>query len=128
MEQEIARLQDKHDKQSEKISAVQSDIAALDVQAEQLKMSMNAVESKLQNISHTYGAYQRELEILQDSLKSLLAKIEVLDKETKLEFKDVQMEIVAMKTEYKWWNSVWWSVASVFISVFGARMMQVYWP
>lgn len=126
MEEIVARLENKQERNTEKISTIQIEQAALRVQVDQLKSGIAAAESRLQNIIATYGAYKRELEIVQESIKLIMTKLEAIEADLKGDISNMKVDLSLAQNTNKHTVKLWWviisSVLSSIIGAFAGRM------
>lgn len=126
MEEIVARLENKQERNTEKISTIQIEQAALRVQVDQLKSGIAAAESRLQNIIATYGAYKRELEIVQESIKLIMTKLDAIEADLKGDISSMKVDLSLAQNTNKHTVKLWWviisSVLSSIIGAFAGRM------
>lgn len=126
MEEIVARLENKQERNTEKISTIQIEQAALRVQVDQLKSGIAAAESRLQNIIATYGAYKRELEIVQESIKLIMTKLDAIEADLKGDISNMKVDLSLAQNTNKHTVKLWWviisSVLSSIIGTFAGRM------
>ncbi len=119
--EELSRLESKQERNTEKISTIQIEQAALHVQVDQLKASIAAAESRLQNIIATYGAYKRVLEIVQDSIKLILNKLDAIETDLKGDISGMKVDLSLVQNTTKHTVKLWWVIiSSVVSSILGA--------
>lgn len=126
MEEIVARLENKQERNTEKISTIQIEQAALRVQVDQLKSGIAAAESRLQNIIATYGAYKRELEIVQENIKFIMTKLDAIEADLKGDISSMKVNLSLAQNTNKHTVKLWWviisSVLSSIIGTFAGRM------
>jgi chromosome segregation ATPase len=126
MEEIVARLENKQERNTEKISTIQIEQAALRVQVDQLKSGIAAAESRLQNIIATYGAYKRELEIVQENIKFIMTKLDAIEADLKGDISSMKVDLSLAQNTNKHTVKLWWviisSVLSSIIGAFAGRM------
>lgn len=126
MEEIVARLENKQERNTEKISTIQIEQAALRVQVDQLKSGIAAAESRLQNIIATYGAYKRELEIVQENIKFIMTKLDAIEADLKGDISSMKVNLSLAQNTNRHTVKLWWviisSVLSSIIGTFAGRM------
>ena len=124
--EELSRLESKQERNTEKISTIQIEQAALRVQVDQLKSGIAAAESRLQNIIATYGAYKRELEIVQENIKFIMTKLDAIEADLKGDISSMKVDLSLAQNTNKHTVKLWWviisSVLSSIIGAFAGRM------
>ena len=124
--EELSRLESKQERNTEKISTIQIEQAALRVQVDQLKSGIAAAESRLQNIIATYGAYKRELEIVQENIKFIMTKLDAIEADLKGDISSIKVDLSLAQNTNKHTVKLWWviisSVLSSIIGAFAGRM------
>lgn len=125
--EELSRLESKQERNTEKISTIQIELASLRTQVDQLKSSIAAAESRLQNIIATYGAYKRELEIVQDSIKTIMSKLDTIENELRDDMSNVKIDLSLVKDTNKHTVKLWWVIiSSIVSSIVGALAGRLY--